>query len=212
MFATAGQYAAIRASVSSAYEMLGFSICSLLMRSFISLATSTLSLEVTSLTCKSERRLGAAPGPISGQSRPVVWPRAGRQPRTPLKRSMNAIRFHRGADAEMVSGSRTADAAATAVRNILHLQPAFDLYSAAQLVSIRTSATNARGSRFYAATPRRHVQRRCRWRRSLARRWETSTVPGPPKIRDPASFPSPPVRWSRQLPCGEDFGFVLPKS
>src|SRR6202035_1799977 len=90
--------------------MLGFSICSLLMRSFISLATSTLSLEVTSLTCKSERRLGTAPGPISGQSRPAVWPRAGRQPRTPLKRNMNAIRFHRGDDAEMVSGSRTAGA------------------------------------------------------------------------------------------------------
>src|SRR5580704_14496209 len=131
IFATAGQYAAIRTSVSSAYEMLGFSICSLLMRSFISLATSTLSLEVTSLICKSERRLGTAPGPISGQSRPAVWPRAGRQPRTPLKRSMNAIRFQRGDDAEMVSGSRTAGAAATAVRNILHLQPTFDLYSAA---------------------------------------------------------------------------------
>jgi hypothetical protein len=57
------------------------------------------------------------------QSRPAVWPRAGRQPRTPLKRNMNAIRFHRGDDVEMVSGSRTAGAAPTAVRNILHLQP-----------------------------------------------------------------------------------------
>src|ERR1700738_2400671 len=120
----------MRTSVSSAYEMLGRSICSLLTRSFISLATSMLFPEDTSLTCTSERRLGTAPAPISGQSRPAVWPRCGRQPGTPLRRKTNAMLFHRGADAEK-SGSWTSVAAPIAVRDILHLQPLFVRYSTA---------------------------------------------------------------------------------
>ena len=42
VFATTGQSAAIATFVSSAYEMLGFSICNLLIRSLISLVRSTL--------------------------------------------------------------------------------------------------------------------------------------------------------------------------
>src|SRR5450631_1279100 len=74
--------------------MLGYSICSLLIRSFISLARPAPLPDATSFICKSVRRLGTAPSPISGQSRPAAWPRPGRQMNRPLSRSANAQHFH----------------------------------------------------------------------------------------------------------------------
>src|ERR1700744_2616449 len=89
--------------------MFGFSICCLLIRSFISLARSALLPDVSSFTCRSVRILGTAPGPIAGQSRPAAWPRPGRQTNTPHTRSANAQHFHRrlNGDKGIASGMPT---------------------------------------------------------------------------------------------------------
>ena len=155
-FATSGQYAATRISVRPAYEMLGLSLCSLLMRSFISFARSMLVPDAISLACPSVRRLETEP--MSGQSRPAALPWFGAPPRVPLNRKINAICLHRRSESQ--TRNRVSDCHRGGNRFVQHCVPIFVRREENHLIGLE----KAQGVRCLLLT---HTSLRCfRYRRT----------------------------------------------